>query len=1496
MDPYYDEAEPEPEFEVQPEAEAEEHVASPWSPDVSLEHGSVSLEFNEVVVPERTALRALVWNIQDLGGGPSRPGATRPNPVKDAIAALIWQCRADFVGLLELKRSGPRPRRPVRPLAAAQTRLNPFVDRFGRRETVESPDFEAGVSNFVYRLVNEVIWDPVLEALDGAEEPELTLADLGEHDQLEEASGESEEDPVTACLPELGLSSHSSWGAITAALTAPKFGLVARVQGLFANVLAVAQQGVEDWSAAPLDRRLAWPKNPEPVVEHLRTKCKKGSEGSFALGVEQAFQRIVIKARGPRAKLADPDPVVTALVWELAEVRRQAAWVNAMLEVPLPEGEDDAAVWKELQQLGATLAILDAQIVAAQSHCALLWKVSTDVLRPVADAVAVAVGLSSGGWKGVTDQNLMIALQRGALAIRNARYEAAQKRYQEQLDAQQSSGTYPGLLEFLYIAEAVCGLAGDEDSEGFEYGVWPPLKDLRALAQECAEAASSEESSSVRGPAAERCSKYFTADEAYGILYNKRLFVGPRDPLPDSQPYALRPRFLPSYSKRAPLVVPLRVRRLGVDVRFVLWHAPAPSSGNAEIRAVDFPQLEAHAGVFRKRGQLAIFLSDTNVDTRPEMLDSAVEHWRGTGSAPARRAWLCGLTGDAEIFGREDLITTMATSLVRSKLVDVGGRRFAYHNAAYDKAVLLCWQGVRGATLDYEQQQIISPARAILPPREPVAEDVDPPQTPIWHPPSPLIHVSRTLGEGLAGPLRHAPVSMQPRDQAQQLVDDAHAFSDHEGVLADFRLTGFTMPAPDLSPLIEQFKQAMSEGSGVRETMDEILRSLGGGGGSVDEEALGQELASAFPEHAEELRVIAEPEATQPVSLAELQRILREALGSLGVAPREARPTARDAFTAFGLTVIPNLGAGPCLFYSACDLRYGAPSTFATGYGMRVRALAHLRGILAGEIDVPVGMRGSLDELLQWHAAGFGGYAAYAGDWPTYLAEMAKPHAWGDLIILSAMSHMLDQAYHVFVQAGDACWEDDVVFGGTLDEPHNLYCQNQFHWEALTPGEAAPVLEHPAEHEAPPPPKSSSGPSVSFPFDTSGTVVLWDTSNKSYWWSPGNVTSWGVGGWLFVFGDNCQRNGMGGQANIRGQAYATGLRTCKQPPGGMSNAHTFHFVDAEIDQNKKWIEEDLQRIAKQAAFVPKVVIPYDTVGKRFDLGTNLAKMDVLAPLTFAWMQLRLQQFVLDLQGASSSSSHMGSSLPPPPPPSSGEGEEPFGEEEDPAPSSGKPPPKPKRKAPEPSSQGPYKRGATEEDSVQVQLRSLFGVGSGASGFGHVDVGSVPNEEDVFSLTVRRFPPHVGEVPLEDEEGSIQRLLEQFQQERVELRSALNNPEVSRLEVQPAWGGMVMPELGEDPEIQEELDELLRVAKRHKGEEHDEQEHAEELPEPLGADLPPFHFEPPPFHFEAPPADPHAGVPDLMLGVEEEEPDSLEALLAQELFWLPPDNSGGGGFG
>jgi len=101
----------------------------------------------------------------------------------------------------------------------------------------------------------------------------------------------------------------------------------------------------------------------------------------------------------------------------------------------------------------------------------------------------------------------------------------------------------------------------------------------------------------------------------------------------------------------------------------------------------------------------------------------------------------------------------------------------------------------------------------------------------------------------------------------------------------------------------------------------------------------------------------------------------------------------------------------------------------------------------------------------------------------------------------------------------------------------------------------------------------------------------------------------------FLFGDNLEQRGYGGQAAaMRAEPNAVGIPTKKKPSMGPDA----FFTDAEFEQNKAAIDRAFATIAITDS-TRVIVIPSD------GLGTGRAQMQKRAPKTFAYLQKRLDE-------------------------------------------------------------------------------------------------------------------------------------------------------------------------------------------------------------------------------------------------------------------------------
>lgn len=95
--------------------------------------------------------------------------------------------------------------------------------------------------------------------------------------------------------------------------------------------------------------------------------------------------------------------------------------------------------------------------------------------------------------------------------------------------------------------------------------------------------------------------------------------------------------------------------------------------------------------------------------------------------------------------------------------------------------------------------------------------------------------------------------------------------------------------------------------------------------------------------------------------------------------------------------------------------------------------------------------------------------------------------------------------------------------------------------------------------------------------------------------------------WIFVFGDNASRTGLGGQAKeMRGEPNAIGVATKWKP----SMAEDAFFRDEDYKEIYLIVSKDLWKVHDQLAAGKTVVVPEDGIG------TGLSRLEIGCPRIF----------------------------------------------------------------------------------------------------------------------------------------------------------------------------------------------------------------------------------------------------------------------------------------
>jgi hypothetical protein len=101
---------------------------------------------------------------------------------------------------------------------------------------------------------------------------------------------------------------------------------------------------------------------------------------------------------------------------------------------------------------------------------------------------------------------------------------------------------------------------------------------------------------------------------------------------------------------------------------------------------------------------------------------------------------------------------------------------------------------------------------------------------------------------------------------------------------------------------------------------------------------------------------------------------------------------------------------------------------------------------------------------------------------------------------------------------------------------------------------------------------------------------------------------------LFLFGDNLERKGLGGQAKeMRGEPNAIGIATKKSP----TRDENAYFTDEEFENNANQIDLDFIPVFEHVKNGGIVICPAD------GLGTGLSKLPEKAPKTNEYIRQKI---------------------------------------------------------------------------------------------------------------------------------------------------------------------------------------------------------------------------------------------------------------------------------
>jgi hypothetical protein len=108
--------------------------------------------------------------------------------------------------------------------------------------------------------------------------------------------------------------------------------------------------------------------------------------------------------------------------------------------------------------------------------------------------------------------------------------------------------------------------------------------------------------------------------------------------------------------------------------------------------------------------------------------------------------------------------------------------------------------------------------------------------------------------------------------------------------------------------------------------------------------------------------------------------------------------------------------------------------------------------------------------------------------------------------------------------------------------------------------------------------------------------------------------------YIYIFGDNEQRRGLGGQAKVmRPAPLSIGIRTKRAPSRG-DNAY---WTDDTFEDNKRMIDEDIGALFElwEERGRPAVVLPYG-------IGEGMSELPTRAPRTHMYLTNTINSLIL----------------------------------------------------------------------------------------------------------------------------------------------------------------------------------------------------------------------------------------------------------------------------
>ncbi|QDE85037.1 hypothetical protein [Myxococcus xanthus] len=1062
-----------------------------------------------VVLPS-FPLRTLLWNIADLGGGPSGTLPVRKPWTIAALAHVIRTANADIVTILELKKKGGI--RLVEPKPPVQMKQHTGRGGSGTKLPVLMRLASAFVEPDGYQV--KTAPDTLVGQI--AEQEAALLNDLAKHfaEHVRRTIWPRDEQGTDA---EAWDPSHIEWSETSRALGPDRLGIIA-------GRLDAA------WGACEPDLVKRFGKPP--------VKKAKDEDAEEDEDPPEALVATSIDVHGK--KQAKLDAYCLLCVRLLVE-EGYYDWLQPHANRYTSKEKDSKKGGAEAKEKEKRDELAKLGIALLREHCGILFH----------RYLAVIAGLGAKKVPARQEQVLENSLHRSNDAHLQRVYEKKLAEYQERKgEVEDAPESHAGLREFLRIRDALndqCKARGEE-----VYASWPaevPDKPVKGLyTQDEAYGVLWRKSKlDVDESAISYLSAYVAKRSPGGESSSMDVDTTMGDEAEEEQAQTVKSL----YSKREPIRIPVRLAQVrnAPEVSVVAWHPPAPGDRNKNARGTDFRAFLQYCKDERQEKVLGVVLSDLNIDTARPKAELAKDGTPYIDTCVERLSFhqffqtLLGPEADAShLYDMAPQLSTIAKSKFGSWAVDsenafgdgslktlrsfvnsrVKPEMFApfkmstghelrpmfssaedvlahiesfitppqqrYGASGYDK-ILVYSRRTDGWMLEQSSVYVIPFPMALADEKEKglffIHGDLLPKHLqPFWR----LIQLEDAelpKDKRIFDQLRAPGVKLTGSEDArwEEVMAAAKKLSDHMPLVSDLRL----IYSGEEALVMEEVEVATETASSELGHLEALCAAYQKSQATDDEatEALGAILDAAE-------KVPASDHARSNALVAEAMqwRETFAALRSAGFDPEaywDHRPTlesekGKDKGGGQGISLdahlgsihqgrVHNAGGGDCLFRSLSQLFFG---TEAHHREVRQVVVNHLEDLLAGQSLDNGGMVGpataatfrqDMGLLLDWHREAWPQEPAYrrvAGmdPWRQYLRAMSRDRAWGDHVVLAAASHLFQVRFEVFAQTGATSYWTDLVDFVPRTEGHaarpllRLANLGNAHYEAVGPTDA----------------------------------------------------------------------------------------------------------------------------------------------------------------------------------------------------------------------------------------------------------------------------------------------------------------------------------------------------------------------------------------------------------------------------------------------------------